>query len=193
MTHQSILEPEGRAVPYIEEGEGPVSLVLISGRALNGDGLAVVAHYLAEEAGFHVVRIGPRAQSGAEDRAATLRERAADAIAVIDHIGLEHTWIGGHALGGTAARVFAAEHTDRVNGLLLLGVEDDEIPLAPAIPVLIVQATDDEITPSANAEALHATAPERASIKTVVGADHLFPATHPIETAVIVEEYLDWD
>ncbi len=193
MTQQSILEPEGRAVPYIEEGEGPVSLVLISGRPLSGDGLAVVAHYLAEEAGFHVVRIGPRGESGAQDRAAKLSERAEDAVAVIDHIGLEHTWIGGHAFGGTAARVFAAEHADRVNGLLLLGVEGDEVPLAPAIPILIVQATDDEVTPSANAHALQAAAPERASIKTVAGADHLFPATHPIETAVIVEEYLDWD
>lgn len=193
MTQQTVLEPEGRAIPYIEEGEGPVSLVLISGRALSGDGLAVVSHYLAEEAGFHVVRIGPRAESAAQDRAATLSELAENVVAVIDHLGLEHTWIGGHAFGGTAARVFATEHTDRVNGLLLLGVEDDDIPLAPAIPVLIVQATEDEVTPTANAERLHATALERASIKTVAGADHLFPATHPIETAVIVEEYLDWD
>jgi pimeloyl-ACP methyl ester carboxylesterase len=193
MTQQSTFDPDGRAVPYIEEGEGPVPLVLISGRALSGDGLAVVAHYLAEEAGFHVVRIGPRADSIGQDRATTLRERVEDAAAVIDHLGLDHTWIGGHAFGGTAARIFAAEHTDRVNGLLLLGVEDDEIPLAPAIPVLIVQATDDAVTPPATAEALHATAPERASIKIVDGADHLFPATHPIETAVIIEEYLDWD
>lgn len=193
MTQQTVLEPEGRAIPYIEEGEGPVPLVLISGRALSGDGLAVVAHYLAEEAGFHVVRIGPRAESAAQDRAATLSELAENVTVVIDHLGLEHTWIGGHAFGGTAARVFATEHTDRVNGLLLLGVEEEDIPLAPAIPVLIVQATDDEVTPPANAERLQGTAPERASIKTVVGADHLFPATHPIETAVIIEEYLDWD
>ncbi|WP_426184194.1 alpha/beta fold hydrolase [Microbacterium sp. TWP3-1-2b2] len=193
MTQQSILEQDGRAVPYIVEGEGPVSLVLISGRELNGDGLGVVAHYLAEEAGFHVVRIGPRADSSGQDRATTLHDRVEDAALVIDHLGLDHTWIGGHALGGTAARIFAAQHTDRVNGLLLLGVEEDEIALAPAIPVLIVQATDDQVTPSATAEALRSTAPERASIKTVDGADHLFPATHPIETAVIIEEYLDWD
>ncbi len=193
MTEQSILERDGGAVPYAEEGEGPVSLVLISGRALNADGLGVVAHYLAEEAGFHVIRIGPRAETSGTDRAETLRERVEDAMAVIDHLGLDHTWIGGHGVGGTAARVFAAEHTDRVNGLLLLGVEEDDIALAPAIPVLIVQATADEVTPPARAEALQATAPERASIKSIEGADHLFPATHPIETAVIIEEYLDWD
>src|SRR5690606_12301135 len=112
-----------------------------------------------------------------------IADRVEDALAVIDHLGLEHTWIGGHGYGGTVARTFAAAHADRVNGLLLLGVEDADIPLAPVVPVLIVQASDDEVTPLANAEALRSTAPERASIKHVDGADHLFPATHPIETA----------
>ena len=65
--------------------------------------------------------------------------------------------------------------------------------LAPVIPVLLIQGTADEVTPAANAESLRATAPERASIKVVEGGDHLFPMTHPIETAVVLEEYLDWD
>ena len=67
------------------------------------------------------------------------------------------------------------------------------MPLAPAIPVLIVQGTDDIVTPPAQGELLQAAAPERASIKTIHGGDHEFPATHPIETAVVIEEYLDWD
>lgn len=188
MTQKSIFEPEGRAISYAAEGEGPVALVLITDRELEADGLGVVSHYLAEEAGFHVIRVGARR---GQDR--TRAERAEDALAVLEHLELADAWIGGHGHGGTVARVFAAEHTDRVNGLLLLGVEDEQIPLAPAIPVLIVQASDDDVTPSANAEALQATAPERASIKRVEGAGHLFPATHPIETAVIIEEYLDWD
>ena len=188
MTQKSIFEPEGRAVPYLTEGEGPVALVLITDRELEADGLGVVSHYLVEEAGFHVIRVGARTGQDL-----TINERVDDALAVIDGLGLDAAWIGGHGLGGTVARTFVTEHIDRANGLLLLGVEDEQIPLAPAIPVLIVQATDDEVTPAANAEALQATAPERASIKTVEGAGHLFPATHPIETAVIIEEYLDWD
>jgi len=187
MTDTRIFEPDGRAIPYAVEGEGPVALVLIPEGGLDGDALGVVAHYLVEEAGFHVVRIGSRAESGDSDE-------AVDAIAaVLDHVGLGHTWIGGHGTGGTVARAFAARHVDRVNGLLLLGVEAERIPLAPVIPVLIIQGTDDDVTPSANGERLQATAPERASIKTVAGAGHLFPLTHPIETAVIIEEYLDWD
>ncbi|WP_404433668.1 alpha/beta hydrolase [Microbacterium lacus] len=187
MTDIQIFEPEGRAIPYAVEGDGPVGLVLLIESTLESGDLAVVAHYLAEEAGFHIVRIGSR--DGAQNAAG----RSEDALAVIDHVGLDHTWIGGHGAAGTAARVFAASHSDRVNGLLLLSVEESDVALAPLIPVLIVQGTADDVTPAANGEALQATAPTRASIKTVTGGGHDFPATHPIETAVIIEEYLDWD
>jgi len=187
VTNHSILEPDGIAVPYVEEGDGPISLVFTSSRALESDGLAAVSHYLAIEAGFHVIRIGPR------NGTASAGERAEDALAVIDHLGLDHTWVGGYGSGGTVARVFAAAHAERVNGLVLLGVEDEPIPLAPVIPVVIVQGADDEVTPRANGEALRATAPERVTVTTIDGAAHRFPMSHPIETAVVIEEYLDWD
>lgn len=189
MTQISTFEPDGRAIPFASEGEGPVTLTLITNRDLQADGLGVVSHYLAEEAGFRVVRIGARAQSDGVSESV----RAADAVAVLDHLDIADTWIGGHGFGGTIARVFASEHHERVNGLLLLGVEDAEIALAPGIPVLIIQASDDDVTPAVHAEMLQATAPERASITRIPHADHYFPATHPIETAVVIEEYLDWD
>jgi pimeloyl-ACP methyl ester carboxylesterase len=187
MTDTQIFEPEGRAIPFVDEGDGPVKLVLIQEKGLAADVLGVAAHYLAEEAGFHVLRIGHRAAADA-----TLAERVEDVIAVIDHVGIDDTWVGGHGFGGTIARALVAAHADRANGLLLLGVEDVDIEVAPAIPVLIVQGTEDTDTPAENAEALHATIPDRSSIKTIVG-DHLFPMHHPIETGVIIEEYLDWD
>lgn len=184
-------EPDGRAVRYAVEGEGPVSLVLLAASDLESDGLGVVAHYLAEEAGFQITRIGSR--SGADAAEPTITDRVADAAAVADHLGITHTWIGGYGSGGTIAREFAATHQDRVNGLLLLGVEEASIPLAPVIPVLIIQGADDYVTPPANGEQLQSTAPERASVTTIDGADHHFPVTHPMETAVVIEEYLDWD
>ena len=189
MTQPSIFEPEGRAVPFVDEGEGPVTLVLVTDRSLEADGLGVISHYLAEEAGFRVVRIGSRAAA----EGITAAERAADAAAVIEGLGIDDTWIGGHGRGSTIARTFAIDHPERVNGLLMLGVEDEQIPLAPGIPVLIIQAENDDVTPAANAEALQATAPERATITRISEADHYFVATHPIETAVVIEEYLDWD
>lgn len=191
MTDTQIFEPDGRAIPFVDEGDGPVKLVLIQERDLPADILGVVAHYLAEEAGFHVVRIGHRAD--VEGEAVSLDERVEDALAVIDHVGLGDTWIGGHGFGGTVARAFAIAHADRVNGLALLGVEEHDIPLAPVMPVLIIQGTEDTSTPFANGEQLQSTAPERASVKSIDGGDHHFPMTHPIETAVVIEEYLDWD
>ena len=116
-----------------------------------------------------------------------------DVVAVLDHIGLSHTWIGGHGAGGRVARAFATAHADRSNGLLLLGVEDEDSPLPPLLPVLIIQGSDDDVTPPENGIRLQATAPERASVKNLDGAGHLFPLDHPIETAFIIEEYLDWD
>lgn len=191
MTDTQIFEPDGRAIPFVDEGDGPVKLVLIQERDLAADVLGVVAHYLAEEAGFHVVRIGHRADIDGGD--VSLDDRVEDALAVIDHVGLGDTWIGGHGFGGTVARAFAIAHADRVNGLALLGVEDEDIPLARVMPVLIIQGSADTQTPPATGHALQATAPERASVKSIDGGDHLFPMTHPIETAVNLEEYLDWD
>ncbi|KJQ53552.1 alpha/beta fold hydrolase [Microbacterium sp. SA39] len=189
MTDTQIFEPEGRAVPFVDEGDGPVKLVLIQEQGLPADVLGVVGHYLAEEAGFHVLRVGYRAG----DADVSVEDRVDDVLAVIEHVGLSDTWIGGHGFGGTIARALAASHHERVNGLLLLGVEEDETPLAPVIPVLIIQGSDDASTPPVNGERLQATAPERASVKSIAGGDHLFPMTHPIETAVDIEEYLDWD
>ncbi|MFD5215636.1 alpha/beta fold hydrolase [Microbacterium sp. NPDC058345] len=187
MTQQSIFNHEGRAVPYIVEGEGPIGLVLIAAAALDTDPLGVVAHYLAEEAGFHVVRIGADTTSG--DR----EERASDALAVMDHLGFADAWIGGYGSGGTIARTLTGTHPERANGLLLLGVEEDGTSLAPMIPVLVIQGSDDAALPPENGERLRATAPERTSVKTIAGADHRFPVTHLMDTAVTIEEYLDWD
>lgn len=191
MTDTQIFEPDGRAIPFVNEGDGPVKLVLIQERDLAADVLGVVSHYLAEEAGFHVLRIGHRAEAKREE--VSLDDRVEDALAVIEHVGLGDTWVGGHGFGGTVARAFALAHADRVNGLALLAVEESDIPLAPVMPVLIIQGTKDIDAPFANGEQLQSTAPERASVKSIDGADHLFPMTHPIETAVVIEEYLDWD
>lgn len=187
MSDTEIFEPDGRAIPYAVEGEGPVALVLLPEGEIGADGLGVISHYLVEEAGFHVVRVGARAESESVD------DRVEDVVAVLDHLGLDAAWIGGHGAGGTVARVFTHTHTERSNGLLLLGVEDVDIALAPLIPVLIIQGGADDMTPTENGHRLQATAPERASVKTLDAAGHLFPLTHPIETAFIIEEYLDWD
>jgi pimeloyl-ACP methyl ester carboxylesterase len=225
-----IFEPDGRAIPFVDEGanSGP-AVVLIPGRGLNVSYLGPLAHALIEE-DFRIVRIGPRHPSSAADAVVSMHDLAQDVVDVMDHIGLGHAWVGGHAFGGSVARAVSLDHLDRVGGVLLLGVEGaeqtdelnaggSEIPegardvevdamqraaqdatpdlewssLAPAVPVLVIQGTEDTLTPVANGEALQASAPDRVSVVAVEGGGHLFPVTHVGATSWPIEDYLDWD
>ena len=58
MTQTRIFEPDGRAVPFVDQGEGP-ALVLLPGRGLELAYLGILANMLADE-GFHVLRVGTR-------------------------------------------------------------------------------------------------------------------------------------
>lgn len=188
MTDTPIFEPDGRAIPYVDEGHGDgPSLVLIAEPGRHAV-LASIAHILAGE-GFRVLTVGAR--TGAAE--ASRDDLVADTVAVMDHVGLRGGWIGGHGTGGTVARVLTAAHPDRALGVLLLGVEDTDAAAAPAIPVLVVQGADDADMPPANGEALRASMPERASVVTIAGGGHLFPVTHPVDTAFAIEDYLAWD
>lgn len=219
MTDTEIFEPDGRGIPYVDEGNGP-AVVLIPDRGLNTSYLGTLAHMLTE-ADHRIVRVGARRVA-----AASMHDLAQDVVDLMDHLELEHAWIGGHGFGGSVARTVALDHTDRVNGVLLLGVQatadrphDGDIPdtfrdpdvehgqraaqaatpdtewsgLAPLVPVLVIQGTGDPVFPAANGDALRAAAPDRVSVVPVAGAGHLFPATHAGPTAWAIEDYLDWD
>jgi pimeloyl-ACP methyl ester carboxylesterase len=221
MADPQIFEPEGRAIPFDVEGEGP-AVVLIAGRGLNIAYLAALAHSVAQE-DFRVVRIGSRRPSRDTGTQVSMRDLAQDAVDVMDHLGIEEAWVGGHAFGGSVARIVALDHSDRARGVLLLGVEraasapddvvapeavrDPEVepmqrsarnadalpPLAPGVPVLVIQGTDDTVTPPSNGDELQASAPDRVSVVRVEGGGHLFPATHVVATSWAIEDYLDWD
>jgi pimeloyl-ACP methyl ester carboxylesterase len=218
VTDIQIFEPDGRAIPYAVEGNGP-AVVLIAGRGLNIAYLGTLAHSVSLE-DFRVVRIGSRRPSGA---VASMNDLAQDVADVMAHLGIDHAWVGGHAFGGSVARVVALDHHDRVNGVLLLGVEgaapaaiftdlpekfrDAEVeslqsaareswelpPLAQGVPVLVIQGTEDGITPPANGEELQTSAPELVSVVPIEGGGHMFPATHIGATSWAIEDYLDWD
>ncbi|TQJ31707.1 alpha/beta fold hydrolase [Microbacterium sp. SLBN-146] len=219
MTDIEIFEPEGRAIPYAVEGEGP-AVVLIAGQGLTIGYLGTLAHSVSEE-DFRVVRIGSRRPSDGAV-AVTMHDLARDVVDVMDHLSVDHAWVGGHGFGGAVARIVALDHHDRVNGVLLLGVATDatdavdladvaapfhdagvvalqraawEAPgeLAPTVPVLVIQGADDRITPPDNGEALRSSAPGLVSVVTIDGAGHLFPATHMGATSWAIEDYLDWD
>lgn len=162
-----------------EEGSGPAVVLL----AEQGEGIATLAglaHSIAGE-DFRVVRIAA--------------ESVDDVVGVLDELEVADAWIGGHGFGGTVARLVALEHHDRVNGVILLGVEAAAtIPaLAEGIPVLVIQGAADDVTPPANGESLKESAPGLVSVVTIEGAGHDFPSSHAGETAWAIEDYLDWD
>lgn len=210
-----IFEPDGRAIPFAVEGEGP-AVVLMPAKGLNIGYLAALAHSVAQE-DFRVVRIGSRRGSGGD---VSMHDLAQDTIDIMNHLDVDHAWVGGHAFGGSVARVVALDHHDRVNGVVLFGVERAEpadvaeVPesvrdadveplqaaaweapgaLAEGLPVLVIQATKDDVTPEANGDALRSSAPDRVSVVQVEGAGHMFPATHMAATSWAIEDYLDWD
>ncbi|SFS08488.1 Alpha/beta hydrolase family protein [Microbacterium sp. cf046] len=193
MTDTQIFDVDGRAIPYAIDGAGP-ALVLIPGQGRTIDYLAALAHSIAE-ADFRVVRIGPRGS----DPDVSLQDIAQDVIDVMDHLGVDHAWVGGHGFGGSVARIASVDHHDRVNGVLLLGVEGpaegtgELPPLAQGVPVLVIQGTDDEVTPPSNGDDLQASAPDRVSAVRIEGGTHMFPATHVGATSWAIEDYLDWD
>ncbi len=186
MTDTQIFEPDGRAITYAVEGEGP-ALVLITERGSDVDELGSLAHSVSQE-DFRVVRIGAREGDIAQDL-------VKDVVDVMDHLGLADAWVGGHGFGGSIARAVSLDHHDRVNGVLLLGVEAADVapPLAEGLPVLVVQGTADEVTPEANGTELQASAPGLVSVVPIDGAGHMFPLTHVGATSWAIEDYLDWD
>ncbi len=178
-------EPDGRAIDYIDEGAGP-AVVLIPETGQGIGSLGTLASILVEE-DFRVVRVAPL------DESVDRHELARSIVDIMDAVDLDHAWVGGHGFGATVARTVPQDHHDRVSGVLLMAPPAVDIPLAADIPVLVIHGTADEVTPLSASEKLVASAPAIASLKTVEGAGHLFPVTHPGETSWFIEDYLDWD
>lgn len=133
-TKTGTFDPDGRAIPYAEEGkhDGP-ALVLIPGGSLNIHYLGTLAHALAEE-DFRLVRIGSRRP--VKDAEVTMHDLAQDVVDVMDHLGLDHAWIGGHAFGNRVARTVGLDHTDRTDGILLLAAGGTVQPAGAAMQAL---------------------------------------------------------
>lgn len=175
-------EPDGRAIPYLDEGTGP-ALVLVPGRGLNVTVFGALASALVEE-DFRIVRIGTRRPQA--DAAVTVADLARDVVDVMDHLGVEDAWVGGHAFGGTVARAVSLAHTDRVNGVLLLAVEGHDDLDEDALAVLHAQiadsARDADAEPVQRAARAAMTAAERSALAPGIpvlaiqgGADALTP------------------
>jgi pimeloyl-ACP methyl ester carboxylesterase len=97
-------------------GEGPPALVLHGGPAVADytEGLA------GELAGFFsTIRYTQRGVAPSTVGAPyTIESHASDALAVLDHFGIERAWAVGHSWGGHLALHLAVGHVDRLLGMI---------------------------------------------------------------------------
>lgn len=110
-------------------GDGPGTLLCLHGFL---DGTEAWNALLPELSGVRVVRVQQRGHgdSTAPAGACSIDDLAADTVALLAALGLEHAILVGHALGGLVALKAALRAPERVAGLLLISAFSEIEPRA---------------------------------------------------------------
>lgn len=99
------------------DGSGPQVLVLHGGPGLS-DYLASLADELA---GYTVARYTQRGVApSTEDGPLEVADHVADVLAVVDHLGWDRPFLGGHSWGGHLVMHVLASHPERFTGALVI-------------------------------------------------------------------------
>ena len=113
--------PDGTDLAYRDEGEGRAVLCL-PGLTRDSRDFDYLAPHLA---GVRLVRLDPRGR-GASDRADpstyTVPHEARDALALLDHLGIDRAAILGTSRGGLLAMTLAVAAPDRLAGACLVDI-----------------------------------------------------------------------
>ncbi|HJQ45711.1 MAG TPA: alpha/beta hydrolase [Amycolatopsis sp.] len=129
MTYQVFdVDVSGGSLRVGRWGEGPTILYGAHGLTANHRTFAGLAAVLGPE--YSLIAPDLRGRGGSARLTGTpgLDAHAADAVAVLDHLGVAQATFVGHALGGFVATVTAAKYPDRVARLVLA---DGGLPFGP--------------------------------------------------------------
>ena len=100
-------------------GDGP-TLVLIPGLTANARCFDGVAAALGGSLRLVAPDMRGRGLSDKPEGSYSIVEHAADVLGLLDALGIERAWLGGHSFGGMLTMAIAARHPERVERAILL-------------------------------------------------------------------------
>lgn len=119
--------PDGTSLHYLDEGEGTPVLAL-AGLTRNVADFDFLAPHLED---VRLVRMDYRGRGGSDwSGAATYNPptEAADAVALLDHLGIDKAAVVGTSRGGIVAMILAASARDRLSGVCLVDIGPELMP-----------------------------------------------------------------
>ncbi|MEZ5279628.1 MAG: alpha/beta hydrolase [Acidimicrobiales bacterium] len=148
MTHYELFQVpvEGGSLVAGRWGAGPTVVVASHGITANHRSWQTVGELLDERSGgqLSLVALDHRGRAGSAATPGTygLAQHADDAVALLDHMGVETAVFTGHSMGGFVVANAAERHPDRVERLVLI---DGGLPFAMDLPGgLTPDALDDD-------------------------------------------------
>jgi pimeloyl-ACP methyl ester carboxylesterase len=109
---------------------GSPNVVLVHGITANHLTWAMVADELGDEVTLIAPDLRGRARSSKLPEPFGMAQHAKDVVALLDHAGIDRATVVGHSMGAYVAAAFAANHDDRLAGLVLVdgGVSLSGVP-----------------------------------------------------------------
>jgi pimeloyl-ACP methyl ester carboxylesterase len=122
VAQETRIAPVGDAeIEYVISGPEEGEPILLIHGALLGTALALVQNHL-QQLGYRVIRIHRRGFVGSSDDAPPLSAsgHAADAVAVLDDLGLDAAHVAGHSMGAGIALLVLLESPERVRSVTMI-------------------------------------------------------------------------
>lgn len=117
--------------------DAATGIIFYPGGKVDPDAYAPLLNQLAQE-GYHVFLIEMPLDL------AVLNINAADAI-IQEYDGIEDWYIAGHSLGGSMAASYSSNHSEKIQGLILLAAYSTADLTDTQLDVLSIVATEDEV------------------------------------------------
>jgi len=111
----------GVTLPYVEQGDADgVPVLFLHGVTDSWHSFEQVLGRLP--AGIRAIALTQRGHGDADKPEGDYRipDMAEDAVALLDHLGIERAVVAGHSMGGWVAQQVAIAHSDRVCGVILI-------------------------------------------------------------------------